>query len=399
MNAFMKLNTMKNWDEFTEAVKNFGVPGQNIIYADTAGNIGWRPAVYIPIRKKGNSLIPRPGYDKSYDWEGYVPFEKMPYIFNPEKGYISTANNKTIGDKFPFYISGLWADPSRAERIIELIEPLELASIEDMKKIQLDVVSPFAKEMCLLLFQFDFVFENDEINHVITLLKNWDGKEDIHSREALYFHSIIRELIENIYKDELLLLGEDYFEAFLGMKYLYTRNLRKLLKEHTSSWFDNITTPKKTETIEDILKTTLYDGINIIINEDRKSGENKKWGKAHSLTHHHLLGDIEILNKIFKFNVGPFLSGGSDKTVRAGGFSYSKPFKQTAGASMRRIVNFDNLNEIDFILPTGQSGLSHSPHYKDQSELYHNGKYKKTLFNETEIKKNGNYKKLYLLPN
>ena len=399
MNAFMKLNTMKNWNDFTEAVKNFGVPGQNIIYADTAGNIGWRPAVYVPIRKEGNSLMPRPGHKESYDWHGYVPFEKMPYIFNPEKGYISTANNKTIGDEFPFYISGLWADPSRAERIIELIEPLELASIEDMKKIQLDVISPFAKEICLLLFQFNFVFENNEINHVITLLKNWDGKEDVNSQEALYFHSIIRELIKNIYKDELLLLGDGYFEAFLGMKYLYTRSLRALLKEHTSSWFDNITTPQKTETIEDVLKTSLFDGINIIIKEGGKAGESKRWGNAHTLTHPHLLGEVEVLNKIFKFNVGPFLSGGSDKTIRAGGFSYTDPFRQTAGASMRRVVDFDNLDEIDFILPTGQSGLSHSPHYKDQSKLYHNGKYKKTLFNETAIRKNRDYKKLYLLPN
>jgi penicillin amidase len=183
------------------------------------------------------------------------------------------------------------------------------------------------------------------------------------------------------------------------MKYLYTRNLRALLKEHTSSWFDNITTPQKTETIEDVLKTSLFDGINIIIKEGGKAGESKRWGNAHTLTHPHLLGEVEVLNKIFKFNVGPFLSGGSDKTIRAGGFSYTDPFRQTAGASMRRVVDFDNLDEINFILPTGQSGLSHSPHYKDQSKLYHNGKYKKTLFNETAIRKNRDYKKLYLLPN
>ena len=398
MNAFMKLNTMKNWDDFTEAVKNFGVPGQNIIYADTAGNIGWRPAVYIPIRKEGNSLIPRPGHDPNYDWKGYVPFEKMPFIFNPEKGYISTANNKTIGDEFPFYISGLWADPSRADRIIELIDPLEYATADDMKSIQLDVISPFAKEICSLLFQFDLTFDDDKINNTISSLNAWDGNENAQSEEALFFHSIINELVKNIYGDELSFLGENYLEAFLGMKYLYTRNLRRLLKTPNSSWYDNISTLKIKETRTDIIRTSLKDGINKVFDEYEKENKGLIWGKAHSLTHTHLLGDIKILNNVFNFNVGPFLSGGSDKTVRAGGFSYLEPFKQTAGASMRRIVDFDNLDEIDFILPTGQSGLSHSPHYKDQAELYHNGKYKTTHFNETQIRENEKYKKLLLIP-
>ncbi|SVE35169.1 uncharacterized protein METZ01_LOCUS488023, partial [marine metagenome] len=219
MNAFMKFNTMKNWEDFNEAVKNFGVPGQNIIYADTAGNIGWRPAVYVPIRKEGNSLIPRPGHDPNYDWGGYVPFEEMPFIFNPESGYIATANNKIIEDKFPYYISGLWADPSRIERIKKLIEPLKNATVDNMKSIQLDTVSPFAREMCTLLLQFDFNFDDDKTTKIINDLKKWEGGEGVDSKEALFFHSIIKELVHNIYGDELSLLGENYLEAFLGLKY------------------------------------------------------------------------------------------------------------------------------------------------------------------------------------
>ncbi len=116
LDAWVELTTMKDWNDFSNALSKFGVPGQNIVYADIDGNIGWRPAVYIPIRKAGFSMVPRPGWNSTYDWDGMVPYEDMPFMYNPESGYIATANNRTIDMNFPYYISGLWADPSRASR-------------------------------------------------------------------------------------------------------------------------------------------------------------------------------------------------------------------------------------------------------------------------------------------
>ena len=397
MKAFLGLNKMKSWEDFSKAVKNFSVPGQNIIYADTMGNIGWRPAVYIPIRKEGKSLIPRIGKDPTYDWKGYVPYNEMPFLFNPEKEYIFTANNKTIDGDFPYYISGLWADPSRAQRIEELIIPIKEGTIQDMKKIQTDLVSPFAKDILPYLFKYDINKEEKETVKYFNLLKEWNGNEEENSIEALIFHSIVLSLAKNIYGDELSLLGKNYLDSFLGLKYLYTRNLRKTLREGTSSWFDNIETRNIVENNHTIIRKSIIDGIKYVIKKYGDKKENLQWGKAHSLTHNHLLGKIKTLNKIFKFNVGPFKSGGSDKTIRAGGFNYSDPFKQTAGASMRRIVDLSNLEEIDMILPTGQSGHPHSPHYSDQTELYNRGQYKKTVLDEEKIR-NSNYKKLILIP-
>ena len=128
-------------------MKNYGVPGQNIVYSDVNGNIGWRSAVYIPIRKEGSSLIPRPGANPYYDWDGRVPYKEMPYIYNPESGYIATANNKVIDDSFPYYFSGLWADPSRAQQIIVRLDTMDNASVDEMKSIQLDYTSLFDKEI------------------------------------------------------------------------------------------------------------------------------------------------------------------------------------------------------------------------------------------------------------
>ena len=322
MSAFMKLNTMKNWEDFTEAVRSYGVPGQNIVYADTAGNIGWSPAVYIPIRKEGHSLIPRPGHDPDYDWSGYVPFEKMPFLYNPDNGFIATANNKTIGSEFPYYISGLWADPSRAERIVDLIQPMTDATVSDMKAVQLDLISPFANEILPYFVNSDTLFRDKKTIEAVRHLKNWDGGQKENSAEALLFHSIMSALIKNIYGDEFSLLGENYFEAFLGTKYLFTRNLRTLLKNGNASWFDDITTTGTRETMQDIIIRSVKEGVKQVVRQYGTVKQNWAWGKAHSLTHPHLLGNTPPLDRIFGLKVGSFIYGGDNKSVRAVSFTH-----------------------------------------------------------------------------
>ena len=392
------LATAKNWNDFSRALKDFGVPGQNIIYADVHGNIGWRPAVFLPIRKEGSSLIPRPGHNSEYDWNGRVPYKEMPYLLNPKKGYIATANNKTIGDTFPYYISGLWADPSRAQQIIKRLDTLDAANVEDMKSIQLDYTSLFAREITPLLLSVKTGDETGKHKEAINILENWDFVESPESKGALIFHSVLRQVVISIFGDELDLLGDKYLDAFTSMKYLHNRSLRKILAEGNSSWIDDITTRNKIETLEEILTRSFIKGVNDIEMIAGHNINNWEWGRAHYLTHNHKIGSKKILDWIFGLNVGPYPSGGSDKSPNAGSYSFRDPYAQTAGASMRRVVDFSNLNETQQIIPTGQSGLYNSPHYKDQADLYHNGKYRTTWFNESHIRKSNEFKRLVLLP-
>ena len=392
------LATSKNWSDFSRAVQQFGVPGQNIVYADDQGNIGWRPAVFIPIRKEGSSLIPRPGDDPSYDWSGRVPYKNMPFLLNPKKGYIATANNKTIDDSFPYYISGLWADPSRAQQIIARLDTMENATVDEMKLIQLDYTSLFAKEITPYLLSVKTGNETGKIKEAIDLLESWDFIESPNSKAALIFHSILRQVVISIFADELKLLGDKYLDAFTSMKYLHNRSLRKILASGNSSWIDDVTTRNKIESIEEILKISFTRGVKDIEKIVGHNINNWEWGRAHYLTHNHKLGSKKVLDWVFSFNVGPYLSGGSDKTPNAGSYSFSKPYAQTAGASMRRVVDFSNLNETQQIIPTGQSGLYNSRHYDDQADLYHSGGYRTTWFNEKFIKNNKTFKRLTLLP-
>jgi len=398
MDAWVELTTMKNWGDFTNGVKKFGVPGQNIVYADVDGNIGWRPAVYIPIRKMGYSMVPRPGWDPAYDWKGRVPFEEMPFLLNPKKGFISTANNKTIDDSFPYYISGLWADPSRASRINGLLSTDKKMTLKDMKEIQLDLTSNFSKEILPHILDRGHTVNGAGAKRAIKFLRNWDHEESIDSEATLIFHSIVNEIINNIYKDELLLLGENYYKAYKGLKYITKRNLRSIIENGYSSWVDNINTKEHVETIVDIIDMSIHSGIDNVIKKFGPNWSNWKWGNAHSLTHRHILGDNKILNYLLSLNVGPFLSGGSDVTPNAGGYSLNKGFKQTSGASMRRIVDFSNLDETQMIIPTGQSGLNNSPNYNDQAALYHSGNYRTTRFHKHNIENDKAFMRLTLHP-
>ena len=398
LDAWVQLTTMKNWEDFSNGVKNFGVPGQNIVYADVDGNIGWRPAVFIPIRILGNSMVPRPGWDPKFDWMGRVPFDEMPYLYNPDKGFISTANNKTINEEFPYYISGLWADPSRASRINNLLSGNKKLSLNDMKEIQLDLKSNFSKEILPSILKRGHLVNGLGPRRAIRFLTEWDHYESINSEATLIFHSIVNEIVKNIYFDELSLLGYRYFDAYMGLKYITKRNLRSVLTGTASSWIDDVNTKDVTESIEDIIDKSIRDGINNIINTYGPNWTNWKWGEAHSLTHKHILSGAPIIEYLLSLNVGPFKSGGSDVTPNAGGYSASGGFDQKSGASMRRIVDFSNLDRTQMIIPTGQSGLYNSPHYSDQAPLYHNGEYRTTLFKKSSIENNKLFKHLQLIP-
>ena len=398
MDAWIKMTTMKNWDDFTDAARSFGVPGQNIVYADTVGNIGWRPAVFIPKRFEGFSMVPRPGDNPKYDWGGKIPFEKMPYLYNPDAGFISTANNRMIDENFPYYISGLWADPSRAERIKEMLSKNFLYDSKDMKKIQIDYTSNLAKDVLpnILSISKDGLGVGQMIAY--QQLKEWDYVEHIDSKGALFFHSFKKEFFTNVYGDEFSLLGDGFLESYLSLKYLTNRKLRELVDGNLSTWLDDITTKDKIEDFEDMVLISLEDAYKNIVKAYGNHESNWKWGDAHSLTHKHTLSKVKILDYLFSLSVGPFRSGGSSLTPNAGGYSINNPFNQTSGASMRRVVDLLNMNNTKMILPTGQSGNVKSPHYKDQAPLYHKGKYRTTWFDEDYVKSEKKFRHLMLIP-
>ena len=380
--ALFKIAQAKNWTEFSEASKTFGAPGQNLTYADTEGNIGWRPGSKIPIRSGAETLLPFDGTTSTHDWRGYVPFEEMPFLLNPEKGYISNGNNKTVDDTYPYYISKYWADPSRAQQIEKRIDAIindkRKIEVVDMMDIQNDITSPFAKEINETILFLIKDEKTEKFQKTMDLLRGYNGVEATGSQATIAFHTLYLRFLENTFSDELEKIDKEAMNTLLDLKSITSFAARKALSKNGSVWVDNVNTPKK-ETIQDVLMLSLE--------ETHKSIEGKTWGFEHTVTFKHRLDKDPLVKNLVGFSVGPFPMAGSGWTPRAASYQQRNPFKVTAGASMRRIIDLSNLDNGFSVLPTGQSGLFGSPHYKDQTKLYNEDRYKPFRFSREAIKK------------
>ena len=372
-----------NWEEFSEASKMFGAPGQNWTYADKEGNIGWRPSSKVPIRLDAEMLIPFDGTTTKHDWQGYIPFDEMPYSFNPDKGYISNGNNKIIGDEYPYYISRYWADPSRGEQIDRRLRIDAKFDADDMKSILNDITSPFGQEYAPLFianYTQGFSAEGDKI---YDMLKGWDGVESIDSGATVAFHAVYLQLVQNLFQDELYSFGDDSFDTFYSLKYIRSLAVRKIFDGEVTLWVDNVLTDEQ-ETLNDIVNKSFHDA-HVFLAENYGNPKDLSWGQVHQVTYRHRLDKDPLVKRLINFSVGPYPMAGSGMTPRAASYSVSEPFNVRAGSSMRRVIDFSNFDNGYSILPTGQSGLFRSQHYDDQTEMYNAGEFKPFKFSYDAI--------------
>ncbi|MDH3252501.1 MAG: penicillin acylase family protein, partial [Ignavibacteria bacterium] len=214
LDAFHSINTARNWKEFISGVRKFSGPGQNFVYGDVDGNIGYWCGVKLPIRGDLNSTLPLPGWESGSEWKGFVPFDQLPHLYNPPDGYIATANNKIADDHYPYFISNLWEPSSRIVRLRERLGRNELFSPEDCTRLQNDAFSHVAAEMTPLILAAlrtspDTV---DDARVLGEYFENWNFVFDASDVPTAIFHEFYVRLLNNIYRDEM---GEELFHDFV----------------------------------------------------------------------------------------------------------------------------------------------------------------------------------------
>ncbi len=370
--ALYLLNRAGNWDEFKEALRTFNALSQNIVYADVEGNIGMYAVGNIPIRQ-GKGYLINPGDTTAYDWTGRVPFEQHPNSYNPENGILASANNKSVGNEYPYYIGHNFSSAYRINRIRAMLAEKERFTTEDFMNMQADQTSNLAEIMLPDVLE---VLENNELDHtaasVFEMLNTWDlvyGPED---PEPLIFESLYHQLIENLLKDDL---GEILFE-----EYHHSTNLPRSFMDHfwrhkSPEWCDDATTPDIEETFEMVVLKSFDQVVRALVAEYGEDPAAWHWADAHTLTLEHPLGAVSILDKVFKLNRGPYRVGGSFHTVSPYKYDFDNLFKPTWGASHRHIYNTADWDGSFTIIPTGISGIPASPHYCDQTGWYLENKY------------------------
>ncbi|PWH17835.1 MAG: penicillin acylase family protein [Anaerolineae bacterium] len=379
--AIWGFNKAQNWEEFRQAARKFTVPAQNLLYADVEGNIGYQMPGNIPLRNKGDGRLPVPGWTDEYAWTGYIPFEQLPWAFNPASGYIVTANNQVPPDDYPYLISTDWDYGYRAARIVEMIEnapgKIDAAYFQTM---QTDSESLNARNLLPLVLALPAQGRTAEVRDYF--LKSWNRQETADSQAALFFERYWWNLLMEIFGDEAIPV--EYQPAGGARWYAVVQNL---LQQPNSAWWDDKNTTDKIETRDDILLRALEVTVNV---GEEKYGKDYTrwpvWGAEHrAMFRNATLGKSGIAPLEALFNRGPFATGGGDGIVNATAWDVGVSFEVNWLPSMRMIVDLSNWDNSLTVHTTGQSGHAYHPHYIDLADLWSTGQYYPMRWSEQAV--------------
>lgn len=376
------LDRAKNWNDLRNAATNFVAVSQNIVYADVKGNIGLQCSAGIPIRK-GDGFSIYSGETSEYDWTGYVPFDELPNEYNPERGYVSSANNKTVSENYPYYISRWFSMPYRIQRIRQLLEAKEKLSIGDFQQIQSDHQSQIA---VAYLDKFVKALESKNLTDktelkALGILRKWDSQMERESTATTIFETLYMNLIRNMVSDEL---DEQLIKDVMGNQTLCENLIATSLRSENPVWFDNIKTKEK-ETFEDILALSLK---NTVADLTKKLGNNPdkwKWQKVHTLTLMHPMGKVKMLDILFGLNSKTYGVPGGSYTVCPYSWSFNDAYLADHGPSQRHVFDVASWDRSETIIPTGTSGIPGSPYYCDQTKMYMNNQYHSDFFAKEKV--------------
>lgn len=344
ISALIKLNYAKDWESFRQALKDFTVPSQNFVYADIEGNIGYSASGIIPIREGWTGEFPVLG-NGQFEWNGFIPFDELPTLYNPDDGIIVTANNKVVDDNYKYALTFRWQDPGlRAARILQLLNEKNQLSVEDVKHIQLDTRSNgwYLLKDSLLATP---VKAGSESADMLTRLAAWTGDATLDSIAQSHFAKWFQALSE-MPKTKIPFLAQINNPIFIQTQLqtngfycdgnasaLLEKTLKTVAEQHTSKTWESLHIAK----MEDVG-----------------------------------LGTVKVIKWIFNRQIA---TPGDLHSINVG--TYDMQFTQTDGPSYRQIIDFSALNDSLFIQPLGQSGNPFHRHYDDLMLPWRNGEYLK----------------------
>ncbi|PWA11946.1 penicillin acylase family protein [Pueribacillus theae] len=378
LEAILDINRAENWAEFEKGLEKFLVPAQNFVFAAKDGTIAYKANGRIPIYENGDdALLPLPGWEAKYEWKDFIPYDKLPRVVNPEKGFIATANNKVAGENYPYHISNVWAQPYRYERIEEVLASRDDLTAEDMKAFQMDTMNLRAREFVPIFS--DILSEaklGDIEKQALAELEKWDFKDEANASQPLIFHHWFDE-IEAILYDEI----PDTMMKLFGSRGQTTDELlRKAASGEGSEWID------ENGGLEQVLGQSLERTVVKLKEEYGEDVTAWKWGEYHKVQFTHPLSGINPILAYFFNHEKPMPVGGSDVTPMAA--SYNKETGEVDhGASWRFVIDLNNSDVGYHIVGPGQEGHFKSKWYHDQMDDWVEGTYHETKLSDVKGKK------------
>lgn len=367
--ALVALNLADDWTSFRVALTDFAAPGQNVVYADTEGHIGYQATGLVPIRKSGNDgKTPAAGWRPENDWTGaYVPYDALPSVLDPEAGAVVTANQSVIDRSggYPYFLTDDTDYGYRSARIGDLLAGQTSLTVDDMTRIQYDDRNPMGEVLTpyLLGVEPGEGYYGDGLD----LLEDWDFRQPAGSAAAAYFNVVWDELLRRTFDDELPEVAEpDGGDRWFAV-------VTELLGRPGDPWWDDVATDE-VERRDDILVAALRSARDELTSLQSPNAEDWEWGRLHRLwLRSSTLGESGIAAVERLFNRGPWDQPAGGSLVNATGWDAREGFDVLTAPSMRMVVPMDDLDAARWVSLTGVSGHAFHPHYTDQTDLWARG--------------------------
>lgn len=355
--AFLAIDSAPDWPAFLEAVSRLHCPGQNFVYADVDGHIGYTASGAVPIRPRSDGLRPVSGSGGD-EWSGFIPFQDLPRSLDPARGYVVTANERVVSPRYPWPLAADWVEPYRARRIEDLILAAPPLSVEEVRSIQLDRVSYQAKDLLPLLLTT--APRDASSGAALDRLRGWDFAFDPDSVPATIYAA---------WYAQLSTMPEDELKEPAAPS-VRSRFLMNALRGD-SPWCDDVRTSAR-ETCADFRAATLSRAVSDL---RRRMGDDPaawRWERLHRARFPHAAFDgVPVLRRLFSLETG---QGGDGSTVNVGAYRRDGSFRMTDGPSYRQIIDFANLPGSRYVHTTGQSGNPFEKGYREFLPLWREGK-------------------------
>jgi penicillin amidase len=379
--TILAINTAGSWDEFREAVQGWQCPGQNMLYADVDGNIGYQLTGMYPIRRNGDGTVPVPGWTDEYEWDGWVPFDELPRSFNPEDGFLVTANNKMHDEGYRHNLGRDFLPPYRARRIAQMICELETHDAASFARMQTDTVSLPAADLLPALTAIEP--QSDRQKAALTLLTEWDRDIAADSAAAAVYEVWNKHIALRVLRP--LLNDEELLTHFYGRRQwtnaFQYQVLPNILAYPTARWWGRNGAEARDDALRETLDTAL-DELATALGEEMAAW---RWGALHKATFAGRLALIPDLAEMF--TAGVVEMGGDEQTVNQGLFEPGWSYDVVVAPSWRQILD---LSDWDASLGThtvGQSGNPESPHFADLLPLWAEGKHHPMPFTREAVER------------
>ena len=367
--GFQTLNRARNWKEYVAALSNYTGPMQNMVYADVDGHIGYYAAGRVPIRKSGDGSVPYDGATDDGEWTGFIPFAKLPHLFDPPSGIIVTANQRIVGHDYPYFLTHLWPAPYRARRILNLLQAKPKLTADDFRAILGDTYSiagaTFAREVVRLSRAQAATTADARWQEAIQLLEGWDGRMNADSRAALLVSVMRSEFSNRIFTAAM--------GAELAKNYAWPNRetlIDRIITEQPREWL-----PKEFKDYAELLRACFEKARETLTRRFGADETKWTWGQSAQVRFPHPLTVVPLIGQ--QFLIPPFAQNGSSGntvSVNVG-----------RNVSMRLIADPANWDKTQLGITLGQSGLPSSPYWKDQLEDWRNVTPRAFPFSKTAV--------------